>query len=300
MKKLLNIDGGGVRVYFPLLILDYIEQKTGKKIIDLFDYYSGVSSSSILLSGLLTKYSVKELIKLFKELSKSIFYRSYYYIIKSGFGLFNSKYTDYYINQELKKLFQDLKLSDVKKPLTILSYDLHTSKPIYYDTYSKKESLDSLIDHNLWEVVRGSTAAPTYFPPYNLGSHLLIDGGVVTNNLSELIYSKANTYFEEKENFFQLSIGTGCYKPKMKSKPSGLLSWSNLLDISFNASSSFEENEFKTLSLNNVKYFHRLEINLDNDIILDDYNSFNQMDQIFNKWLEKNQNNLDKICDELI
>ena len=28
MKKILNIDGGGVRVYFPLLILDYIEQKT--------------------------------------------------------------------------------------------------------------------------------------------------------------------------------------------------------------------------------------------------------------------------------
>ena len=59
MKRLLNIDGGGVRVYFPLLILDYIEQKTGKNILDLFDYYAGVSASSIILSGLLTKYSVK-------------------------------------------------------------------------------------------------------------------------------------------------------------------------------------------------------------------------------------------------
>ncbi len=67
----------------------------------------------------------------------------------------------------------------------------------------------------------------------------------------------------------------------MKTQPSGLLSWSSL-------------------SLNNVKYFYRLNINLDNDIVLDDYNSFNQMDQIFNKWLEKNQNNLNKICDELI
>jgi len=45
MKRLLNIDGGGVRVYFPLLILDYIEQKTGKNILDLFDYYAGVSAS---------------------------------------------------------------------------------------------------------------------------------------------------------------------------------------------------------------------------------------------------------------
>ena len=112
MKRLLNIDGGGVRVYFPLLILDYIEQKTGKNILDLFDYYSGVSASSIVLSGLLTKYSVKELLKIFKELSKTIFYRSYYYIIKSGFGIFNSKYTDYYINQEFEIYLKDLKLSD--------------------------------------------------------------------------------------------------------------------------------------------------------------------------------------------
>ena len=39
MKKLLNIDGGGVRVYLSLVILDYIEIKTGKKIVDIFDYF---------------------------------------------------------------------------------------------------------------------------------------------------------------------------------------------------------------------------------------------------------------------
>ena len=67
MKKLLNIDGGGVRVYFSILILNYIEEKTGKEIIDLFDYYSGVSASSILLSALLTKYKLKDIIQLFKD-----------------------------------------------------------------------------------------------------------------------------------------------------------------------------------------------------------------------------------------
>ncbi len=198
MKRLLNIDGGGVRVYFPLLILDYIEQKTGKNILDLFDFYAGVSASSIILSGLLTKYSVKEFLKLFKELSKTIFYRSYYYILKSGFGIFNSKYTDYFINQEFEIFFNNLKLSDVKKPLTMLSYDLIDSKPIYFDSYAE--------DHNLWEIVRGSTAAPTYFPPYQLDSKLLVDGGIVTNNMSELIFTKALSYYGKEEEFFQLSI----------------------------------------------------------------------------------------------
>ena len=40
MKKLLNIDGGGVRVYMSLLLLDYIETRTNKKIVDLFDYFA--------------------------------------------------------------------------------------------------------------------------------------------------------------------------------------------------------------------------------------------------------------------
>jgi patatin-like phospholipase/acyl hydrolase len=294
MKRLLNIDGGGVRVYFPLLILDYIEQKTGKNILDLFDFYAGVSASSIILSGLLTKYSVKEFLKLFKELSKTIFYRSYYYIIKSGFGIFNSKYTDYYINQEFEIFFKDLKISDVKKPLTILSYDLIDSKPVYFDSYGQ--------NHNLWEVVRGSTAAPTYFPPYKLESYLLVDGGIVTNNMSELIFTKALSYYGIEEEFFQLSIGTGSYKPKINTPPSGILSWSgSIVDVFFNASSSFEMSELKKLSLiDNLKCFHRLEINLDNDISLDDYNSFDQMDLIYSKWLETNKEYLDKICDELI
>lgn len=289
MKKILNIDGGGVRVYFPLLILDYIEQKTGKKIIDLFDYFSGVSSSSIVLSGLLTKYSVKELLILFKNLSKVIFYRSYYYIIKSGFGLFNSKYTDNYINEALKYYFGDLKLSDVKKPLTILSYDLQESKSICFDTYNFSN------DYKLWEVIRGSTSAPTYYPPYKLDSYLLVDGGIVTNNLSELNYTKSISYFGKEKEFLQLSLGTGCYKPQ-KPQKSGLLSWINFNSISSNAASSFETIELKNLLLNNLKYFYRLEIDLDNDIMLDDYNSFEQMEQIFNKWLENNKTTLDTIC----
>lgn len=294
MKRLLNIDGGGVRVYFPLLILDYIEQKTGKNILDLFDFYAGVSASSIILSGLLTKYSVKEFLKLFKELSKTIFYRSYYYILKSGFGIFNSKYTDYFINQEFEIFFNNLKLSDVKKPLTILSYDLVDSKPIYFDSYGQ--------DYNLWEVVRGSTAAPTYFPPYQLESKLLVDGGIVANNMSELIFTKALSYYGKEEEFFQLSIGTGSYKPKINTPPSGILSWSgSIVDVFFNASSSFEMSELKKLSLiDNLKCFHRLEINLENDISLDDYSSFDQMDQIYSKWLETNKEYLDKICDELM
>ena len=304
MKRLLNIDGGGVRVYFPLLILDYIEQKTGKKILDLFDYYSGVSASSIVLSALLTKYTVKDILTIFKDLSKSIFYRSYYYSITSGFGLFSSKYPDTNINSEFQKFFEDINLCDVKKPLSILTYDLANSKPICWHSHLKNHN--AMITPKLWEIVRGSTAAPTYFPPYKIDlishTYLLVDGGVVTNNLSELIFTHALTHFGKDETFFQLSLGTGTYNSQLKYTPSGLLSWgTSIIDVFFKASSSYEMNELKKLSmLENLKYFYRLDINLENDISLDDYNSFDTMDIIFDEWLQKNRDYLDNICNELL
>ena len=296
MKRLLNIDGGGVRGYFPLLILDYIEKRTGKQILDLFDYYSGVSTSSIILSGLLTKYSVRELITTFKELSQIIFYRSYYYSISSGFGLIDSKYPDENINDILEKYLKDVKLCDAKKPLSILTYDLVNSKPIWWHSYS------SAFDYNLWEIVRGSTAAPTYFPPYKMDSYLLIDGGIVANNLTELIFTQALTHFGPTDTFFQLSIGTGYYDTKVQEVPSGLLSWSgSMLNVLLNASTLYESSQLNTLQqIKNLKYYYRLDVKLDTIINLDDYNAFDQMDIIFAKWLDDNSDYLNAICDELM
>ena len=296
MKKLLNIDGGGVRVYFPLLIMNYIEKKTNKKIIEIFDFYSGVSASSIILSAILTEYTVEEIIKQFKEISKTIFYKSYFYTMSSGFGLFNSKYPDCYINNEFQNFFKGLKLADAKKPLSILTYDLANSKPICWHSFH-----DTHKEYDLWKLIRASTAAPTYFPPFVLDSHTLIDGGIVTNNLSELIFTHALVYYGQQEDFFQLSIATGNYNPNIIHTPNGLYSWSSsLLNVFFNASASYEMNTLKKLSkIENLKHFYRLEINLEEDITLDDYTAFDQMDQIFAKWLKENQSYLDNICEEL-
>lgn len=312
MKKLLNIDGGGVRVYFPLLILNYIEKKTNKKIIDLFDYFAGVSASSILLSALLTKYSVDELLCIFKDLTKKIFYKSYYQSISSGFGLFYSKYPDYYVNKELEEFFKDYKLSDVKKPLSILTYNLETSKPLCFHSYKN----DNIIP--LWKVIRGSTSAPTYFPSFRCDtfseefipsnysvsrdSYNLIDGGVVCNNLSELTFINALSYFGTNEEFIQLSLGTGEYIHSYNSSSSGLLSWSsNIIDILFSASSLSIVKSMKSLSkVFNIEHFYRINIELKNNIFLDDCNSFDYMDKLFEEWLPDNKEKLDMICEKLL
>jgi patatin-like phospholipase/acyl hydrolase len=307
MKKLLNIDGGGVRVYFSLLILNYIEEKTGKEIIDLFDYYSGVSASSILLSCLLTKHKLKNIINLFKDFSKKVFYRSYYQMITSGFGLFYSKYDDTMINAELQLLFAGYRLCDLKKPMSILTFDLLSNKSKSFHSITKDKDEAEM---NLWEIVRGSTAAPTYFDPHTVKNiferdgynYRLIDGGVVTNNLSESIFIDALSHFGEKESYYQISLGTGTYIPNYNNLSSGVIGWSGpIIDIFFAASSSYEMETLKNISkFDNLKMFHRIDINLEQDIKLDDCNAFINMDSIFENWLEKNRNYLDTICEELL
>jgi len=298
MKKLLNIDGGGIKVYFALLILKYIETKTQKKITEIFDFYAGVSASSIILSGILTNHSLDYIIDKLKLVGNNIFYKSKYYSIISLFGLINSKYPDIHVNKEFEFIFKDNKLKDIDKPYIILCYDLVSQNPIYYASYD-----DSLNDELLWKIIRSSTAAPILFPPYKLNDKILIDGGIVNNDLSELIYTKALNYYENEE-FIQLSIGTGIYKPKLTPMPLGLLSWNKtILETIFYAHSKYEYNTMKDLSkINNLKHFFRINILLDKYISLDDFNAFNEMDLIFDEWISNkdNINYLDEICNILI
>ena len=304
MKKLLNIDGGGVRVYFSLLILEYIENRTNKKILDLFDYFSGVSASSIVLSGLLTKYSVKEMITRFKEISSKVFYRSYYHMITSGFGFFDSKYNDYNINSELQLLFAGMKLHDCIKPLSILTYDMNTSKPVCFYSYKDINMISEgeLPGYDLWKIIRGSTAAPTYFPPYIAYNMNMVDGGVVANNLSELTFIDSLNYFGQKETYMQVSIGTGIYNPKNKDVPSGIWSWSGaIVDTFFSASSGNMMIALDKISkFENLKNFYRIDIELQNEIKLDDYSAFDMMERIFENWMDNNHEYLNSICDDLL
>lgn len=298
MKKLLNIDGGGVRVLLSLIILKYIEEKTGKRITDIFDYYGGVSASSIILGAILTNNKIEEVIVKYKEIISKIFYKTYWYTMKSGFGTINTKYTEKYINKELKNYFNELELGSVQKPLSIMTYDIKSGKPKCFYSYKNEDK-----KNKLWEIIRGSTAAPTYFPAYKVDNYILIDGGVAANNISEMIFTDAVCYYGEEEKYIQLSIGTGETCIEKQKAPTGILSWGiELLDLLFTATSKYELKTIETLSrFSNLK-FHRIDFKLEEQISLDDYTNttIEKLEKICEKWIENNKEKIDNICKDLI
>ena len=130
---------------------------------------------------------------------------------------------------------------------------------------------------------------------------MLIDGGVISNNLSDITYHNAKKLFGPGEKFFQLSIGTGRYLPKITYVPSGLWGWLGLFGVLFSASANYRMGKLLDKpKIPSQSGFFRLDIPLSQDIVLDNYNEFPNMKLIFANWLVHNKCKLDELCNELL
>ena len=83
--KILSIDGGGIRGIIPALVLDAIEQRTGKPIAALFDMIAGTSTGGIIAAGLAAKgpnggpvRTAKGMAEFYTKRGSDIFKRSFW------------------------------------------------------------------------------------------------------------------------------------------------------------------------------------------------------------------------------
>ncbi|UII54227.1 patatin-like phospholipase family protein [Cytobacillus spongiae] len=246
MKKMLCIDGGGIRGVLPIAILQAMEEDLQEPVGRLFDLIAGTSTGSIIAASASLDKDMKGLLKNYKLYGEKIFIR------QAKVGLFKSVYNDRYLRRLLKKAFGDLSLMNMEKPLIIPAVDLTHGNPfIHRSNYGSFKDQDLSI--RLWDAVLSSCSAPIYFPPNNIeNQYLSIDGGLWANNPSLVCISEAVHYFNESLKDIQiLSLGTGKQKIDfdMKSdKQWGLKQWMpfqlpslkvtpKLLDLALNLSS---------------------------------------------------------------
>src|SRR5512143_3334889 len=78
--RVLSIDGGGIRGIIPAMVLDMMEQETGKSTWELFDLIAGTATGGILSMGLTrpgdgggAMYSAAQLVELYEQHGKRIF-----------------------------------------------------------------------------------------------------------------------------------------------------------------------------------------------------------------------------------
>lgn len=191
-KRLLAIDGGGIRGVLALEILGRIESllgqgKTGFRLSDYFDYIAGTSTGAIIAAGLSIGMSVADIMDFYEKSGAQMFKRAW-------FRQFWYKYEDEPLAAKLRETFGvDTRLGsdELRTLLLIILRNTSTDSPWPvsnnpFAKYNARDRDDRNLDMPLWQLVRASTAAPTYFRPERITvgtkQYDFVDGGVTTYN----------------------------------------------------------------------------------------------------------------------
>jgi hypothetical protein len=215
MKRILSIDGGGIRGIIPALVLAEIEEKTGRSTAENFDLIAGTSTGGILAVGFSKAgddgkpaFSATALADLYRKRGKDIFRRSLWKGVSSIGGLADELYPSDGIETVLDEYFGDATLGSGLTRTLITTYDIWNREPVFLKSW--KEKYRSV---QMKHAARATSAAPTYFEPAQvpIGGEIkaLVDGGVFINSPCVSAYAEGLKVFPDETDIFVLSLGTG-------------------------------------------------------------------------------------------
>ncbi|MCE3230142.1 MAG: patatin [Alphaproteobacteria bacterium] len=220
--KILSIDGGGIRGIIPALVLKSLEEKLKNKkhLAECFDVMAGTSTGGIIILFLNApgpdgkpKFNASELVKVYQNFGRKVFYQSIWHSIKTLNGWIGEKYSTQNLEETLQDYFGDTRLRHSFTNILISAYDISKDNNVFFKT--NKARLDLGRDFYFRHIARATSAAPTYFKPAkitDLGEkevYDLIDGGIAMNNPTLSACVHALELFGKDNDFLIVSLGTG-------------------------------------------------------------------------------------------
>ncbi len=235
-RKMLALDGGGIRGVITLQILAEMEkqlkEELGKdddfRLSDYFDYIAGTSTGAIIAAGLSLGMSVQQLLQFYIDKGKAMFDKNW--LLKEWKSLYQSGP----LLDALQETFgadTDMHFDNGKFKCLLMVCTMNRSTdspwPISNNPlakYNDKLRADCNANIKLYQLVRASTAAPVYFPPETLQwnpndsneTFVFVDGGVTPyNNPAFLLYRMATqpayklAWEVGEDKLLLVSIGTG-------------------------------------------------------------------------------------------
>jgi uncharacterized protein len=227
-RRLLSIDGGGLCGIIPAQALIELEQQldalTGdpQPLCNRFDLIGGTSTGAILAVGLALGFSAQEMRDFYLNLGPEIFKKDC--LLERPWH----KYPSGPIEQCLKDKFgATTTLGDSRLRTLILLVAKNATQG--NDWFFTNNPGNRFFEHNktllLWNIVRASSAAPTYFPPHTIAvpdqnnkpqTYEFIDGGVSSyNNPSFQVFLEATEpdygigWPKGADKLLLMSLGTG-------------------------------------------------------------------------------------------
>ena len=235
-KRLLALDGGGIRGLITLPILARMEELLGGgdpdyRLAHTFDYIAGTSTGAIIAAALAKGDSAANIEQMYKSLGPKIFKKKWLPL-----GWWRSLYRDGPVTDTLKAYFsphgdgndsmelgspelESLFMAVMQRVDTDSIWPLCNMSTARYNDRGRKE--DCNLDIPLWQILRGSSAAPIYFPPEQIvlsanNRPVFQDGGTTAfNNPAPLLFEMATSpryklgWKTGPDDLLIVSVGTG-------------------------------------------------------------------------------------------
>jgi patatin-like phospholipase/acyl hydrolase len=231
MRRLLSIDGGGVKGVFPASFLTTLEDSVGGSIADYFDLIVGTSTGGIIALGLGLGLQARDLLAFYENWGPQIFGGSRgWRAIRS---VFRAKYSSAPLSRAAESVFGSRLLGESRKRLVIPSFNVETGEVHIWKT-AHHPRLERDYKCRAAEVALSTAAAPTYFPTYQSSSGTpLVDGGMWANNpLMVGMVEAIGVLSWPRDSLRVLSLGCTTAPLELKWARSGRLAWAfKMVDV---------------------------------------------------------------------
>jgi patatin-like phospholipase/acyl hydrolase len=235
-KRILSIDGGGIKGVFPASFLASVEEAIGENVANYFDLIVGTSTGGIIALGLGLGITAKDILKLYDDMGPTIFHGSK--LSKLIKRLYSSKYDQKPLRDALENTFDTRKIGESTKRLVIPSLNLETNEVHLFKTAHHRR-LEKDYRVPVVEVALATASAPTYFPTFHSSDGVpLVDGGMWANNPISVAVVEAIGVLKWQSNAIKV-LSLGCTAETLRvSNRTGIDLGLQIVDIFMSAQSS--------------------------------------------------------------
>lgn len=239
-KKILALDGGGIRGMITVEILGSMEEMLRRELgkgsdfvlADYFDFVAGTSTGAIIATCISLGMSADSIRRFYLDSGQEMFDKAF--LLKR----FRYKYEDEKLADKLKAVLgrderganitlgsdrlKTLLMMIMRNATTDSPWPLSNNPLAKYNQPERRQAphCDCNLDIPLWQLIRASTAAPVYFPPevvtFGSRSFIFVDGGITTyNNPSFQAFLMATVepyqlmWEAGEDRMLVVSVGTG-------------------------------------------------------------------------------------------
>jgi patatin-like phospholipase/acyl hydrolase len=210
--RILSLDGGGIRGAFEAAVLAVFEEKLQRPVSDYFDLIAGTSTGAIVAAALAAGKPAQSIIRFYVEQGANVFHerdayrsrgwvRPFFPLVSKVFrkrtgrkfeDLLRARFCPFHLEEAFTELFGDATMASLDRARVVIpTVNLTDGQTRVFRTPHLPDwTHDGAL--KITDVLRATTAAPTYFPHKEMpDGRSYCDGGLWANTPSILALAEA-------------------------------------------------------------------------------------------------------------